>query len=459
MKKFLLFIFINSIFPLVAFSNDYLDDHLQEFTWNGMRVVWLEDETLPTYDVVVYFDEGALSDGKRYGLTQMMFDLITTGTKSRFQTEIIDFLEYYGTSYGSNITHEYSSFSVSGLTKDLIPTMKLVCELMTDTVYPKKELDLNKKRIIHGLKNMVTNHSALAGRIFREVSLGHTPFSHPVNGTIKTISKIQSDELVKHREYFNGVVNKTIYLRGSKKVKELEKVLKNDCGWKQSQVAKKNDKEEIKFSKNEYENKIVFISVPDANQAQVRIGRALTAKEIRSKDPLRSFASHYMGSGFTSMLMQRLRVEKGLTYSVGSYASEQRDYGRAGISTFTKNQTIVDLLKNINEVVQENTKGISEETLKIFKKNIKGNYLFSLESSSGFLQKFITLDLRGKSYDEIYNFSPAIEKVTAKELEMMIEHLFNPSKQVTAIIGNKSLIPVLKKAGYSVVVKKYQDFL
>ena len=80
--------------------------------------------------------------------------------------------------------------------------------------------------------------------------------------------------------------------------------------------------------------------VPKANQAQIRVGRYLTYDESKKDHELMSLASKYMGGGFTSRLMQELRVKRGLTYSAGAYASTQKTYGRSGISTFTKNNTL-----------------------------------------------------------------------------------------------------------------------
>ena len=58
-------------------ASDFLKDNLKVLNWNGVEVVWLEDNTFPVFDVVFYYNSGALSDRKgRAGETQMMFDLL-----------------------------------------------------------------------------------------------------------------------------------------------------------------------------------------------------------------------------------------------------------------------------------------------------------------------------------------------------------------------------------------------
>ena len=94
------------------------------------------------------------------------------------------------------------------------------------------------------------------------------------------------------------------------------------------------------------------MTVPKANQAQVRIGRILDREEIRDI-PLLMFSSKFLGGGFTSQLMKSVRVKSGLSYSVGAFAAGERGYGSSGISSFTKNETIVDLIETIKNTVDE----------------------------------------------------------------------------------------------------------
>ena len=69
-----------------------------------------------------------------------------------------------------------------------------------------------------------------------------------------------------------------------------------------------------------------------------------------------------MGGGFTSRLVQGLRVEKGLTYSASAYASDQKRYGRSGINTFTKNESIVELLKTTKKIIEDSSKKVEKNT-------------------------------------------------------------------------------------------------
>ena len=106
------------VFPVIvkgSFAPDY-----KNLNWDGLDIVYVKDDRLPTYSVSIYFADGALSDQKgKEGETELMFDLLTSGTRRFSQKEINDNLEYYGANYGHSLTHEFATYSVSGFLKIL----------------------------------------------------------------------------------------------------------------------------------------------------------------------------------------------------------------------------------------------------------------------------------------------------------------------------------------------------
>lgn len=455
MNKIILSFFI--LLTINAFAGNYLDDNLRKFNWNGIDVIWLEDNQYPTYTFNVYFDAGAsLDDPRKLGETELAFNQLIAGTTRYKQKEILDALEFYGAGFGASVTHEYSTYSVGGLVKDMVPTMKMICHMFSEATYPKSEIDKTKKRILTGLKNLVTNHGSLANRVFREVSLEGTPFEKPVSGTMSTINRISGKDLANKLKFFNEKVKKRIYISGPSSVKAIKDVVINDCKWSSGEFSQKSF--EVAESKNN--NKHIFlVPVPDANQAQIRIGRALTTKEASENQELNGFAAKFIGGGFTSQLMRELRVKRGLTYSAGAYSSSQKNYGRSGINTFTKNKTIVETLKVIEETIEKNSKNIETPLFEHSKRFVKGSYLFGLESTHEFLNNLIFFDHIGRDYSEIYKYQERINSITSDKLAEYVDKLFNTNKQTILILGDKGLLTPLKKAGYKVKILNYKKYL
>lgn len=453
-KLLILFTFV---ITQLSYAENYIDEHVKKLNWNGIDVIWLEDNTLPVYDLSIYFGEGALGDPKGMaGTTELMFSQLTSGTTRYSQKQILESLEYYGASYESSTVHEYSTFGVSGLVKDYIPTMKMVCHLFNQATFPVVELKKVKRRIKSSIESIVTNHRSLANHIFRYESLKGSGYETPVSGTLRSIKKIQAKDLAKRLNHHNKNVQKRIYIKGPKSILGLKNIFINDCGWKQTPNVVKLP--EVKKRANN--KKVVFVRMPKANQAQVRVGRVLLSNEINGKNSEKmTFAAKFLGGGFTSELVQELRVKKGLTYSAGAYASEQKMYGRSGISTFTRDDKIVEMLNGIQEVIKLSSALIKERRLQEAKRNIKGNYLLALESTSEFLKNLMFYDHIGKEYSQIYKFQDKIDQISNEDLRNIIDEVYGWDKQTVLILGSKTVEKNLEKAGYKINKVNYKDYL
>jgi zinc protease len=455
----------NLLFSLIFISltvgaKDQLKN-VKKFDWNGIEVVWVKDDTVPLYTISIYFGDGALSDSpSKLGETEAMFSLLNGGTRVYNQKEIADNIEFFGTSMGAEVTHEYSTYSVVGLVKDLEPTMKMVCHMFSEATFPAQEVKNYKKRLLSSLKNLVSDHASLSSHIFRQLSLSGTKYSTPVTGKMSTIKKFRSSNLSKKLSYFNSKVFKRIYITGPKSVLNVKKVINKDCNWKSTASYSRTKK--AGFKQNDTVNKkfIYLVPVPEANQAQVRLGRFVSVAEVEKTDwSLANFSNGYLGGGFTSVLMRQLRGENGFAYSAGSYAGRQKDYGRVGVATSTKNESVNDLLNKIKEILNTtDAKKISDEEFNRVKAYLNGNYVFSFETSAAFLGRLQYYDHIGKPYKNIFDFPDKLKSYSKEDLVSSIKKLFNFNDYVIMVVGNKRLKAKLERIA-PVRVLKYQKFL
>jgi zinc protease len=461
-------IFLSLFFVTNIYASSEIEKSIKRLNWNGIDVVYLEDNRFPTYDMVMYFADGALSDGNHPGETQHAFNLADSGTTKFSQKEILDQLEFLGTDFSAEVTHEYSTMSLTGLSKDLNTAMSQVCHVLRQANYPKdvikKELDLERSE----LQAMVSAPQVLSDRVFRAVTLDKTPYAYPVSGKLNDLAGFTPEGLRAKTDYFLNNVKKRIYLTGPKNILSVEKILKDECG-----LVGKNDDfirvvdEKIKKTKNrnisrknnsKNKNQIVFVPVPDANQVQVKIGRILNSDEItdRTGDLL---AMEFLGGGFTSRLMREVRVKRGLTYSIGSYISAQKQYGRAGISTFTKNETVNRLIEVIEDTLLKIQKdGIKEEDFNHSRGSLVGSHPFKFEVNKAFLMQLLLLDHVERPYAELFNFNEAVVKYNAKDIQEKIDQVFGLGKQVIFVLGDKSIEAELRKLPKKYGKMKVLDF-
>ncbi len=453
-------IFLAFILSGIVQASSDISSSIKKYNYEGLELVFIPDNRFPTYDLVIYFADGALSDGKNFGATEHAFNHIDAGTKEMSQKEILEKIEFLGTELDIDVTHEYSTISISGLSKDYTKSVSDVCQLLKDATYPsnilRQEIDQEKM----GLKSLVGSPQALADRVYREVSMKNTPYSYPVGGKLKDLDKLDTKILREKMDYFLSKVQKKLYLTGpSSLLNETEKLI-DECQFKGKEknfVRTVNSNQNIKNITN-----LVFLPLPDLNQVQLRMGRFLNSSELNDRN-LDILASDLLGGGFTSKLMREVRVKRGLTYSIGSFISSQKEYGRAGISTFTKNATIKNLVEVIDQTIMGITSnGITKDELELSTTGLIGSHPFKFENNKAFLLQLLYLDHVGKNYNDLFKFNEIVSKYSSSDVQNKIKDVFGIDKQTIFILGDKSLlkdIKALSKKYGKVKVLDYNQFI
>ncbi|MDB9786689.1 insulinase family protein [Bacteriovoracaceae bacterium] len=444
--------FFMSIILLCWGINAYCGSDIKEMNWDDVEVTWVNNnDRLPIYTMTIYFGDGALGDGKVYGLTKTALTLLRSGTNRYNQEEVTDALEFYGTKFSESVTHEYSTLSVSGLVKDIVPTVKMVCHLLNDTIYPKNEVIKYKRRFKNEIRNLVADPRKLASRIFRQVTLKDTPWMYPADGNLKGIGSITKEKLKNRLTFLNTNVKKRIYISGPSEVLKIKNLLKKDCHW--SNESKEFVRKVARIPRKEVPGGIIFVPVKMANQAQIRVGGSLLGGDLSYPDKNEVVAS-FLGGGFTSILMEYLRKKNPYTYGAYAFAASQRDYGRRGIITSTRNETVINVLSTIKSVIGEATAG--KFGVQRMQQNIMylaGSSLFQFEQDENFLNRLLHYDHVGRNYDEIYSYPERIQKFNHSELLETLGNIFDWDRQTIVVLGHKSLFKKLKKWGPTRLLK------
>jgi zinc protease len=439
-----------------AFAHENFLSSVKRMKWKmgkqEIDVVWIEDDKFPKFTASVYFQDGALND-MIPGQTQMTFDQITSGTSKENQRQLAEFFDFYGANLRHSVTHEYSVFTVQALTKDINPVMTKVCELFGDAQYPEGELSSYLARARSGLKNLVTSHAGLADRVFRKISLLESPYAHPVEGNLQAFSTIKRNDLKSRLNSLNKT-RKVLYIAGPREISDIQQVLSRNCPWTNETELTKQE-----VLKPKAESSIYLVSVPGANQAQIRIGRYLSAREFQTKYDQFHFMSGFLGGGFTSKLVQELRVKRGLTYSAGAYASMQRDYGRSGLITFSKNETAAEAISIIRDVLADVSAANFQDSEFVHQKNHQiGGYAFGFEETNAFLGQIMLYDHQGRDLSQLVNFPQTIGNMSKNELAEATMETFRWEKLTIVVVGDKSLEKSLSRIR-PVKVVNFEDYL
>jgi zinc protease len=434
-----------------AFSATFLND-VKRDRWGDLEVVWIEDNKFPRYNAIFYFQDGALNE-EIAGLTQAAFEQMSSGTSKANQEELSDFFDFYATKLKRSVTHEYSTYSIQGLTKDIVPVVTKVCEMFKDAQFPEKELSSYVSRSKNQIKSTVNSHSALADRVFREMTLAGTPYAAAAEGRLESFDKLTSTKLKQRLSELNKA-RKVLYLSGPVEAYKLKEVIAKNCPWSSEKSLSK-----VELAKPAAQTAIYLVPVEGANQAQIRIGRYVTAEEIKGKNDNYGFLAGFLGGGFTSKLVQELRVKRGLTYSAGAYVSMQRDYGRAGIMTFSKTETTAEAISIIRDIFSDlSANKINQQEFKHQQGHQIGSFAFSFEETNAFLTQIMIYDHQKRSLSELEKYPEIIGALTPEALSQANLEAFPWERLTIVVVGDKSLEKSLSRIR-PVRILDYKKFL
>jgi zinc protease len=159
----------------------------------------------------------------------------------------------------------------------------------------------------------------------------------------------------------------------------------------------------------------VVVHKPDATQAQIRIVSAGLPRTT-PHFPEAVVANTALGGGFTSVLVDAIRVDRGLSYSVSSRLHMNRRAGLCVFSSFTKNETLRELVDVALDLMRKYAgQGPSKESLEKVKKYLAGLFPLGLESHEALAEQVADALLDGLGLEHLTKYRSRIVGVTAAQ--------------------------------------------
>ncbi|MGE5894697.1 MAG: M16 family metallopeptidase, partial [bacterium] len=142
-----------------------------------------------------------------------------------------------------------------------------------------------------------------------------------------------------------------------------------------------------------------------------------------------------LGSGVSSRLFQEIREKRGLVYSINSFLSSYADVGSIGIyagASKDNYREVMDLIVKESCYLRESmTVGEFERT----KKQLKGNILLGLESSSARMNNIARQEIYHGRYYSPEEIIRDIEAVKIDDARALSEKTFDKENMAITLLG------------------------
>jgi zinc protease len=188
-------------------------------------------------------------------------------------------------------------------------------------------------------------------------------------------------------------------------------------------------------------------------QTQVRVASAGFAR--RSPDYFPGIvASALLGGGFTSRLMEAIRVNRGLSYGVRSRFATSGSGGLFFVSTFTKVESTAEIVQvTLDETARFCDAGPTGDELARIQSYLCGLFPLSLETHDQLAEKLADLALFDLPDEELSHFRERIRAVTPEACREVGRRYFPLGEHVVVAVGPaRSIARQLERFGPVTVV-------
>jgi zinc protease len=181
----------------------------------------------------------------------------------------------------------------------------------------------------------------------------------------------------------------------------------------------------------------IFASEKEITQANIMMEMPFVKRPHPDYYPA-AIASYILGgSTFSSRLTTKVRTERGLAYSIYSYAkSDYEDIGYTGVTL----QTSVDSAKVAIELIKEECKklgslGPTDEELAFAKKSLIESIPAMFENAEATANTFAISEMSGRDLNHYKEYPNKLNAVTKEQVKEMAAKYFNPEKFRYSIVA------------------------
>lgn len=389
---------------------------------NGLTVILMEYRKVP----IVYFRlvarGGSAQDPAGVeGVASLTTALMREGTTTRSSTEISNTIDFIGGALSVDAGLEYCAANSEVLAKDVDTGLDLFSDVILRPSFPDEEIERQRKQSLAGLDAVKENPRSIASITFSKNVYGGHPYGHQSFGTRSSLEMLTKRDLL---EFYRKVFvpdNSILVVVGDFKVAEMLTKIRTSFGsWA---AAGKVDLTLAPPARLQGRS-VVLVDKPDATQTQIRMGN--TGVDIKHPDYIAiTVANTIFGGGFTSRLNDELRVKRSLTYGAGSGFAANLAGGTYSISTFTKNETVKEMVEAIlAELKKFREKGATQEEWKKAQNYMAGNFARSLQTPEALASRMTDIELYGFPKDYLETYIKKIKAVSLSDVQRVAQKYF-----------------------------------
>lgn len=452
MKRFIFFSLLMAVTASAVFAQRFHDEiefpEINRFNMpdvvtfelrNGITFYLVENPELPLINLSVTVRAGSFMDPVgQTGLASFTFSQMRNGgTQSMSYEELNEMLERRAASMEAGAGLTSASASMNVLKEDFDALLPVFIEMLRQPGYEEARFNLAKTQSNSAIARRNDQPAGIATREFRRLIYG--PDS--VYGRIQEYSDLDNITIEDMRAFHQQVMvgrNLKIAVIGDFRARDMRRTLER--AFRDFPAGTRNELN-LPAVNYTFEPSLNFANKSDAQQSFIRIGH-IGGRRANPDYAALQMMNEILSGGFSGRLLQIIRTDLGLAYSVGgAYQSLTQYDGLFFVSLSTANENTAQAVQaTIHEITRLQTEQVTERELADARDRILNSLVFRYTSRASVLNERVSNDYNGLPADAFNRFIEELGQVTVADIQRVAQQYIRPDALQVLIVGSRDAL-------------------
>jgi zinc protease len=400
---------------------------------NGLVWLFSQQTDLPLVTVDLTIKAGALFDPQdKAGLANLTAALLRYGTKTKNAQQLAEEIDLLGAALNTSAGRDAATVKLTILKKDLRQGLAIFQDILLRPRFAADDLQALVKRFQGTLKSQEDEPGIVAERAFRRTLFGNHPYGLPVLGTAVSLAKLTPQDVRSFYQSYYHPQNAILALVGDLTEAEAKSLVEEFfAGW-----AKGTELPPPPTPAAQPTRPTVVKIDKDITQANIVLG---TLGLSRFEADFYAFQLlNYIvgGGGFTSRLMDNIRDNRGLAYSVHSSFEPGLVAGPFDVTLETKNasagEAVGEVLRELDRMREEL---VSEAELADAKAYLIGSLPMKMDSNAKRAALLGYVEMFGLGLDYPWRYPGIMQAITRDDILQAARKYLDPERYVLVVVG------------------------
>lgn len=327
---------------------------------NGLAMFGIQSDEVPLIEFSLDFDAGKnRAPLSTPGLAAFTGDMILKGAGDYDTAAFEEALGELGSEISVSTGDQFTTISGKTLARNLQKTVELLSDIINAPAFDETEFETLRESYAQNAVASLANPNFVALRESDKLAYAdETPLATAGAGSENQVRAITLDAVKAFHSKYYDVSTAKLNIVGDFEADQVETLFGNIA----DPVEVSAEPKPLPSLKSVDETTVYFYNIPEAKQSVIRMERP--ALPVTDPDYAKLEALNFpLGGIYTSKLNTTLRVDKGYTYGIRSYANGNATDGTFGVQTSVRTNATKESLELIRDILKDHAEGMESEEL------------------------------------------------------------------------------------------------